>query len=448
MPPVPRPAYARLVQAENTGRRRGAVAPALGGLTFLGLSLWNAQRSYDYDESVTVGFFVEKSNLVDAVTSQIVFNNHPLLTALNWVVFHLGGTTETWQRLPSALAGAACVAVVGLWTRRRFGTAPCVVAMSTLVAFPLLLELSRQARGYSLLALIALSSTILLVDDPRGERFVGRRRALYGALVCLGLLSHLYFAIVLVGHAAWIHRATGAMREGWLRTTALGGALAAFVYLPMIPEFREASTSRSGGFLPGFPWDALQGIFGTPAAAVLGTVLVADLARRSHQAMRFAVASLAAVAIIWTVVQPLDLYPRFLVWVVPLAALLAGRQARRRVVTLGVTCVLALSLPGTLEMLREESSIRDVVTQMQSLESEGAQVCAVGHFWMSFQAYAHIPPAASVEGCDAFLIQRDDLLTIDIGDRVAVAVDGAGITCVVAAAQVLAGLHGGPCPVR
>lgn len=81
-----------------------AALSVVGAGTYLSLATVGISRSYQYDEAVTVGFFVRRPSFVDAVTSQQNFNNHPLLTAVSWVVHRFGGTSEAWLRVASSVS--------------------------------------------------------------------------------------------------------------------------------------------------------------------------------------------------------------------------------------------------------------------------------------------------------------------------------------------------------
>lgn len=399
---------------------------------FLVLGAWNIGRSYNFDEAVTVGNFVERDGFLDAVTEQIVFNNQPALTASNWLVYHLGGTSEAWQRLPALLAGTACVGLCMGHVARRRGAV--WAAAATFVACPLLLELSRQARGYSMFALFAAASTLVLVEPPPHG---GRRWLRYAALVCLGLLSHLHFVVVLGGHAALVHRRSGKLAP-WSRATMFGGAVASIVYLPMIPEFRDASASRPSRFQADFPVDAAVELFGTSAAAAMGVVLLVTVAIRSALASRFGAGAGLTLVAVWLGLRPPDLYPRFLVWIVPLLALALGLTKLPRKATTAMVLVTALlAAPTTVDMLRDEPTIRAVSADVLGLEAAGHEVCALGHVWQPLQAYTDTPPEAIADRCDVYVASPIDIVELDIGERVARRLRSSDTFCVIGTRSVV-----------
>lgn len=394
---------------------------------FFGLLLWNAGRSYNFDEAVTVGNFVANPNFLDAMTDQIVFNNQPALTAVNWFVYRLGGTTETWQRLPSAVAATACVLVCLRYIRSRNGQA--LAGFTVFLASPLFLDLARQARSYSLLALFTTLSTLRLREEIHRP---GTSWGRYGLYVLGGLLSHLYFGVVLAGHCAALATRREA-RGTWVRAVILSGAVASLAYMPMLPEFREAAARRSGEWLPRFPLDAVQTIFGTPAAALIGGGLVLSAVVAPRGPRHFAVGAIVALLFIWLALQPFDLYPRFLVWIVPLLSLAVGvvRQGRRAAWTVATILAAVLAVPVTLDVLREEPTLRAVSADIEKLEAAGSDVCAIGHVWQPLQAYTDTPPRAIANDCDAFIASAFDLQGVDVGRMTARVLQSDPTYCVI-----------------
>jgi len=129
----------------------------VSGLSFAAY-LVGAGRSYGYDESVTVGAFVSTPSLLDPFRRQIVFNNHPLFSFLEHLVWSAGGRSESWLRVLPALSGAATVGLCARWLARRHGVAAAVCGATVLAANPLFAEASRTVRGYSLVALCAVAT--------------------------------------------------------------------------------------------------------------------------------------------------------------------------------------------------------------------------------------------------------------------------------------------------
>src|SRR2546429_6711180 len=89
-------------------RRRSDVfiGAVLGTVTFA-VYLLGSGRNYDYDSSETVGMFVATRSLLDPFRRQDVFNNHPLLSFVDHLVYSAG------------LQGPTALRVCGLVRSRR-----------------------------------------------------------------------------------------------------------------------------------------------------------------------------------------------------------------------------------------------------------------------------------------------------------------------------------------
>lgn len=359
--------------------------------------VWNlrgATRSYSYDESVTVGLFVD-ADLLTPLTSQHIANNHPAFSFLEQLVWRLGGTTEAWMRVLPASFAALSVGVLVWWCSQRWGVLSGLTAGLVLGTSPLFVHFGQLARGYSLLVLCGLVATILVFELLTPGPSTRACATLYVVIAAIGLATHLYMAIVLAGHVG-IVISRRSLSPNWLIRWAGATALALMVYLPALPE------RRPGNFRPGFPLDTAYEVLGsTPASvAILGAVCVAAVwAHRQH----FLVFSLplALLAVIWVGLHPLDLYPRFFVIFVPAVAVACGwavSKGRWLVLPLAVACVAMLELTA-----QTDSGIRPTAELVTSLASDGIAVCAVGR--EALVGYGPtVPEFSASRDCDVIAI--------------------------------------------
>lgn len=150
-------------------------------------------------------------------------------------------TSEWILRLPAALAGAL-LAPAAWWLARitlaRAFPAAALVALSAaavVAVHPLLVEYSREARPYSLLALLCVIATacwwqlhhvLVRPDRPRAELWWA---AAYVATAALALYAHTLAALTLAAHAVWIwvQPSTRRNRRGRLLAWAAFAAVAA-----------------------------------------------------------------------------------------------------------------------------------------------------------------------------------------------------------------------------
>jgi hypothetical protein len=127
-------------------------------------------------------------------------NNHELFSFLGWATSSVIGESAVALRLWSVIPFLLGVAVVTVWLDRRVGALSGVLFLFLTTFSPLLLDITRMARGYGL-AFLAMS--VLVVAALEAERS-GRTTALV-AFTCAGLLGSLtlpHFAIGFVATAA------------------------------------------------------------------------------------------------------------------------------------------------------------------------------------------------------------------------------------------------------
>ena len=86
--------------------------------------------------------------------------NHELVALLAWMTRALVGESEIAFRLLSAVPFVAAVVVVAVWLHRRVGPLSAILFVFLATVSPLLLDITRQARGYGL-AFLAMSLVVV-----------------------------------------------------------------------------------------------------------------------------------------------------------------------------------------------------------------------------------------------------------------------------------------------
>ena len=324
---------------------------AVGAVGTLGFYLLAAGRSYDYDSSESVGTFIATPSLFDPFRRQLKFNNHPLFSFLEHVVYSAGGTSETALRVAPILAGAAAVALLVGLLGRAWGWLPGVSAGLLLATNPTFAELSRSVRGYSLVTLSAVSSTFLLARLL--ERRVTRAGPIYSIALAIGIATHLYALLILLGHILFVlarHRLDRRWIGRWAAATALGG----LSYIGLAATMFHAARHEQHHLRPAFPVELARAVLGTatPAIVALSILTVIGLALFRGLPLLIVGAGVAgAIGIVWLALAPIDLYPRFLIWLVPFAAG-AAAAAVRRLPILAVLVVVAAAAMVRVDIAR------------------------------------------------------------------------------------------------
>ena len=163
--------------SEATVRRRfratsrGAGALTVASYAILGSILFwtrftGLDRSYWHDEITTIEDFVRRGP--SKILAGVYYpNNHELFNLLAWATTSLVGESEVALRLVSVVPFIVGVAVVTSWLHLRLGPVSGILFLFLATFSPLLLDLSREARGYGL-AFLAMS--VLIVAALEADR--------------------------------------------------------------------------------------------------------------------------------------------------------------------------------------------------------------------------------------------------------------------------------------
>jgi 4-amino-4-deoxy-L-arabinose transferase-like glycosyltransferase len=263
---------------------------AVGALTALALALRVALVHESlFGDELFLYAIVHDHSLGQAMT--IVHDTEktpPLFFLMAWVIDRVGGAPEL-IRLPSVIAGAACVPLTYLIGRRTVGRAAALAAATWLAISAFQLVYGTEARAYSLVTALVLGSTLALLNavDGRDRRWW----ALYGLLALAAIYTHYIAALVLLPQAAWAlwtHRET-------LREHLIVSGLIALAYLPWLPSFlvqrdHSAAEARRISIISPVNLDTVPE---TLARAVLGTAFVPTRALPGHALTLLAAGALA-----------------------------------------------------------------------------------------------------------------------------------------------------------
>jgi hypothetical protein len=142
-------------------RVRWVVAAVAGSAAFA-LGLVNIGRSFGYDEAITYANFINEGSPRRALTTQVVFNNHPMFSFMQAMLWRVGFVGETAQRLAPVACGAATVGIVTYEVTRRRNAFAGLLAGCVVMLNPLVLPLYRSVRGYALATLAVLVAALLI----------------------------------------------------------------------------------------------------------------------------------------------------------------------------------------------------------------------------------------------------------------------------------------------
>jgi 4-amino-4-deoxy-L-arabinose transferase-like glycosyltransferase len=321
-------------------------------------------------------------------------------------------------RLLPALAAGGTVGASATVLARRFGLLAGASAGAFIATNPLFVENSRDLRGYSLAAFLALLATLVLVNSLSTKgRGLGRGAGVgYAVLLGLAIATHVFVIVVLAGHVVWI-----AMRRSrqdikrllpaWVAAFAIGAAANANIE---IMEFLQHGFPPSL-FNPAFPLYLVLFLVGAPAVVPLGLWLsTAGLglwAARREPHVWAAIAVIAVVvAILWLVLQPAYLYPRFFIFLIPGVAYLMAAAIKRwwvlaPVVLAGAIVAVAAQAPGYTE---DPLALPQAANAVEQARAAGGKPCVIHSDESILAAYTTaftvVTTADQLGGCSEVVI--------------------------------------------
>jgi hypothetical protein len=367
--------------------------------------LVGAGRVFGYDSAVTFANFIATPSLIDAFAvhaqqatiplAQIAGNDHVLLSLLDHLIYSATGSrSEVLYRLLPALAAGGAVGVTAWALAQRFGLLAGGAAGVYLATVPMFVENSRDLRGYSLATFFAVTATVLFFMP---ERLRSRRwLLLYGVLIGCAVAAHVFAGLVLVAHVVWI-----AARRSWpdfvrmIPAWAIAGviAVAANGYILYVDVAEHGFLPKL--FSPTFPRDLLFYLLGAPSLLAIGVFLsVVGLglwaARRERDMWIGVGLVVGTAAVLWLVIEPYYLYPRFFIFALPGCAFLIAAAVQRwkvlaPVVLIGAVSAAIFEIPGYTE---DPLALRQAAAIVQRDSARGDTVCLVHSDEQVLGAYA------------------------------------------------------------
>jgi hypothetical protein len=380
-------------------------------------------RSFGYDAAATFGNFVATPNLIDAFAvhsampsmplKSIASNDHVFLSLISHVIYSLTGSrSEVVYRLVPALAAGGTVGVSAAALARRFGLLAGACAGIFIATNPLFVENSRDLRGYSLAALFALLATLILIS----RKWSRGRLIWYAVVLGLAIATHVFVIVVLAGHVVWIamRRSRQDIKQllpAWVAAFAIGAAANANIE---IMEFLQHGFPPSM-FNPSFPLYLVLFLLGAPAVVPLGLWLsTAGLglwAARREPWVWAAVAVVAVVVVIlWLVLQPAYLYPRFFIFLIPGVAYLMAAAIKRwwvlaPVVLAGAILAIGAQAPGYTE---DPLALPQAANAVELARARGGNPCVIHSDESILAAYTTaftvVTTADQLNGCSEVVI--------------------------------------------
>ncbi len=334
-----------------------------------------------------------------------------VLSLVSHVVYSVTGSrSEVVYRLVPALAAGGTVGVSTAVLAKRFGLVAGACAGIFIATNPLFVENSRDLRGYSLAALLAVLATITLSPKGRGAQI------LYAVLMGLAIATHVFAVMVLVAHIAWI-----GVRRSWPELRRLAPAwMAAFVIGAAANANIEVMVFVQHGFPasqfdPTFPRDLVLFLLGAPALLSVGLWLSTfGLGMWTVRREPVVWASIGVVAVVvvvlWLILQPAYLYPRFFIFLVPGIAYVMAAAIQRwtvlaPVVLAGAVAAVVAQIPGYTQ---DPLALPQAAAAVESARYAGRTACVIHSDEQVLAAYTThfkvVTTAGDLAGCDEVVV--------------------------------------------
>lgn len=246
-----------MAPAAPAGRRRDLHRFVLGLVVLAGLLLRlpGYFDSLNGDELAT--YFIVTGHgpglIVDIVQGDQEVTPPLYLLLAGWTQ-GLGDSGDSLRLVPF-LCGLLAMPLTWLLGVRTLDRRAATVGTAVMAVSPFLIFYSTEARAYGLAMVLALGSTLALLQAVRGTSRAWW--ALYAVLSCAAMYTHYTVAFVLAAQAAW---ALACHRHAW-RWLLGANAAAALAWLPWLSSYQADQDSPGAGLigaLQPFGWGAMK----------------------------------------------------------------------------------------------------------------------------------------------------------------------------------------------
>jgi len=393
----------------------------LGIATFAAYMI-GSNRSLGYDAAASFANFIATPSIWDAFAvrsviptipvTQVATNDHVLLSLLSHFIYSATGTrSEVVYRLLPALAAGATVGVSTAALARRFGILAGICAGLFIATDPLFVDNGRDIRGYSLAALGSVIATLIL-----SSRWTRGRLIAYALIMGLAISAQLFAGVVLLCHVAWMLTRRSRpelvrLAPAWFVSLLIGVAANANI---QFIEFTQHGLPASM-FYPTFPSDLVFFLLGAPVLLPIGLWLSSAglglwLQRREPWLWATIAVLAAVVLVLWLVLRPAFLYPRFFIFLVPacgylMAAAIARWWVLAPVVVLGAAAAVVSQASGYTE---DPLALPQAAAAVARIHESGQRACVIHSDEQVLSAYTTdftvVTRPEQLHDCDAVVV--------------------------------------------
>src|SRR5438105_2455094 len=325
--------------------------------------------------------------------------------------FSTGTRSEVVYRLLPALAAGATVGASTAALARRFGILAGICAGLFIATDPLFVDNGRDIRGYSLAALGSVIATLIL-----SSRWTRGRLIAYALIMGLAISAQLFAGVVLLCHVAWMLTRRSRpelirLAPAWFVSLLIGVAANANI---QFVEFTQHGLPASM-FYPTFPSDLVFFLLGAPVLLPIGLWLSSAglglwLQRRKPWLWATIAVLAAVVLVLWLVLRPAFLYPRFFIFLVPacgylMAAAIARWWVLAPVVVLGAAAAVVSQASGYTE---DPLALPQAAAAVARIHESGQRACVIHSDEQVLSAYTTdftvVTRPELLHDCDAVVV--------------------------------------------
>ena len=381
-----------------------------------------SNRSLGYDAAASFANFIATPSIWDAFAvrsviptipvTQVATNDHVLLSLLSHFIYSATGTrSEVVYRLLPALAAGATVGVSTAALARRFGILAGICAGLFIATDPLFVDNGRDIRGYSLAALGSVIATLIL-----SSRWTRGRLIAYALIMGLAISAQLFAGVVLLCHVAWMLTRRSRpelirLAPAWFVSLLIGVAANANI---QFIEFTQHGLPAPM-FYPTFPSDLVFFLLGAPVLLPIGLWLSSAglglwLQRREPWLWATIAVLAAVVLVLWLVLRPAFLYPRFFIFLVPacgylMAAAIARWWVLAPIVVLGAAAAVVSQASGYTE---DPLALPQAAAAVARIHESGQRACVIHSDEQVLSAYTTdftvVTRPEQLHDCDAVVV--------------------------------------------
>jgi len=381
-----------------------------------------SNRSLGYDAAASFANFIATPSIWDAFAvrsviptipvTQVATNDHVLLSLLSHLIYSATGTrSEVVYRLLPALAAGATVGVSTAALARRFGILAGICAGLFIATDPLFVDNGRDIRGYSLAALGSVIATLIL-----SSRWTRGRLIAYALIMGLAISAQLFAGVVLLCHVAWMLTRRSRpelvrLAPAWFVSLLIGVAANANIQFIELTQHGLPAPM----FYPTFPSDLVFFLLGAPVLLPIGLWLSSAglglwLQRREPWLWATIAVLAAVVLVLWLVLRPAFLYPRFFIFLVPacgylMAAAIARWWVLAPVVVLGAAAAVVSQASGYTE---DPLALPQAAAALARIHQSGQRACVIHSDEQVLSAYTTdftvVTRPEQLHDCDAVVV--------------------------------------------